>query len=214
MKRIIVIGIFLVAIVTIVITYRSNASKSYISPVSDKGTRIIDYVQTYTPKQSEEGGWCWTRSIAAPANQKAWRCQGPDNTGVVVYGYDPCFELSSTSVVCDVDPEKEDSGFVLNLKESVPSEQELEARESSYWRLRLATGALCTPHTGTMTMTNEKRFVLFSCDDGTGIYIDGIHDLGGALEAENITYGGEAKPGDGDLNVLKNERVLISTAWR
>lgn len=176
-----------------------------------KATKVIDYVQTYVPKDSESGGWCWTRSIAASANKKAWRCQGPDNTGAIVYGYDPCFELTPSSVVCNVDPEKADSGFVLNLKEPVPANQELEVRESSYWRLHLASGAVCTPHTGTMTMTNENRFVLFSCDDGTGIYIDGLHTAGEILEAENISYKNSKT---GDYSVKANNRVRVAQAWR
>lgn len=181
------------------------------------GTKVIDYSPDYIPSERLEGGWCWTRSIAAPANPKAWRCMGPESTasGSITYGFDPCFALDNQSVVCDVDPEKSGTGIELRLREVLPKEQ-IEERKTDpgFWRIRLATGALCTPHTGTMSMTNEKRFLLYFCDDGTGIYEDSLHESGGRYEAENVTYGPTDNPEDGNLVVNKIETVAIKEAWR
>lgn len=192
---------------------------SWLPLESPKQTKVVDYSPMYIPDDKIEGGWCWTRSIAAPANAKAWRCQGPENTstasGSVTFGYDPCFALDSHSVVCGIDPEKSDSGFELKLREVLPQEQEMvKISGPGFWLVRLSSGVLCTPETGTMGMTNEKRSLLYSCDDGTGIYEDGIHKVGNNYEAENVTYGKGLNPGEDDFTVSKVTKVAIKTAWR
>ncbi len=182
-----------------------------------KGTKVVDYSPDHIPSEKIEDGLCWTRSIAAPRNEKAWRCQGPESTapGSITPLFDPCFALDNLSVVCGVDPDKTDAGLELKLRERLPKEDiSAGTNTPGFWRIRLATGALCAPHTGTMGMTNEKRFLLYSCDDGTGIYEDGLHESDSKYEAENVTYGQTDNPEDGDFVVRKVEKVAVKEAWR
>src|SRR3989344_3403401 len=110
-------------------TDNARATSQRTNPTKQK-TEEIDYLQTYIPKDSKSGS-CWTISNAS-ANDKAWRCIAGNSI------HDPCFEIDTNRLVCDIDPEVAGSGFVLNLTEALPSRGIQTNRERFYWRVKLA----------------------------------------------------------------------------
>ena len=75
------------------------------SNVTEEMTEIIEYKQTYIPDEKRTGD-CWTSSIAASTNETAYRCNVGEHQII-----DPCFKTEDARVVCDVDPERQGSGF-------------------------------------------------------------------------------------------------------
>jgi hypothetical protein len=175
-------------------------------------TEVIKYHQFYIPKESRNGS-CWARSIAALTNDMAWRCT--IDKGEISEIFDPCFETESHQIVCDVDPEKPESGFVLKLKEPLPYititkkiNQNLADKDWP-WRVKLKNGETCVAITGTALYTGEKLYN-YSCrnnDNNISLMMLTKTEKGSLWKAEKAYL--SKKSG----KIIKTEDVEIIKAW-
>lgn len=124
-----------------------NPVTKKIIQVPSTKTEIIEYKQTYIPKNSKKGK-CWNPSIAS-SGSNAWRCMTDE------FIHDPCFETDSGQVVCGIDSEKEDA-FELKLTEPLPKQRNDNTREPSYWKIELENGLNCYVFTGTAGNLNNE----------------------------------------------------------
>lgn len=171
-----------------------------------KKTVEIEYQQTYVPKESMTGD-CWTSSIAAQTNRKAWRCSTISN-----FIYDPCFEAVTGEVVCGVDPEKADSGFTLNLTKELPEWKNFQGEYKQPWWVKLADGSICLPMTGTAGSINGE-FYYYSCDM-SGTVLVGSLDNGGPFDrSKSLWKVRVANQLDqlGEQSAIRE--VIINTVW-
>lgn len=161
--------VIMLLILLIFLFYKKSATKidndkTPLKKNIDK-TIIINYEQKYIPKQTlGEEGDCWTMSIAAPNNEKAWRCKTVGEKLNQIF--DPCFEINKKQVVCDVDPLKAKSGFTLNLSKEIDNILKTERKELEEvrpWIVKLDNGLFCRPLTGTAGSFNGN-FYYYVCD--------------------------------------------------
>lgn len=124
---------------------------------TQESTIVIDYKQEIIPESKKEGS-CWTTSIAAQSNNKAWRCSVENNV------YDPCFEADNKKVICDVNPEDPTRGFELILTEALPLEL-VHNSNDVIWMTKLENGLKCSLITGTSGTLNGKDFY-YACNNG------------------------------------------------
>jgi hypothetical protein len=139
---------------------RTKESAQEIVNLDKEKTEIIKYQQFYIPKESRNG-YCWTTSIAAPANDMAWRCTTEQDEI-----FDPCFETKSSQIVCRVDPEKLDSGFELKLEKPLPEvdRNPILSNSNLPWLVRLKNGITCMAMTGTAGYIDGERYYYW-CND-------------------------------------------------
>lgn len=171
-----------------------------------KKTVEIEYQQTYVPKESMAGD-CWTSSIAAQTNRKAWRCSTISN-----FIYDPCFEAVTGEVVCGVDPEKADSGFTLNLTKELPEWKNSQGEYKQPWWVKLDDGSICLPMTGTAGSINGE-FYYYSCDMNDTVLV-GSFDNGGPFDRSKPLWRVRAANQLDQLGEQSEIReVTINTVW-
>jgi hypothetical protein len=115
--------------------------------------------QPPVPPVVEEGGQCWTDSIAVN-RPGAWRCMREN------FIYDPCFAVAGQprQVVCGADPAKGERGFLLKLTEPLPTPAPAAERAAEPWLIELADGTICEAATGTMAAI-EGESVRYPCSD-------------------------------------------------
>lgn len=142
--------------------------------VEEDKTVEIEYRQTYVPNESIAGD-CWTSSIAAATNLKAWRCSTYNN-----FIYDPCFETEGGEVVCGVNPEKSDSGFTLNLTKKLPQWGNFLDEYKRPWQVKLEDETMCFPMTGTAGTVNGE-FYYYYCDKNDAVLVGSL-DNGGPFD--------------------------------
>src|SRR3989344_6034753 len=140
----------------------NSSSTSQPTNLTKQKTEEIDYLQTYIPKDSKSGS-CWTISNAS-ANDKAWRCIAGNSI------HDPCFEIDTNRLACDVDPEVAESGFVLNLTEALPSRGIKTNQERFYWKIKLANDNKCWVTPGTASMINGELY-FYACDKDNAVIV-------------------------------------------
>lgn len=119
-----------------------NPQVNISQPVEEK-TEIIRYQQTSIPQESKAGS-CWTGSIAASSDNKAWRCSVGNSI------YDPCFETKIGQVICGVNPVSKEAGFELKLIKPLPVERNTDMGEIKTWPwiVELQNGKVCYKNTG------------------------------------------------------------------
>lgn len=124
-------------------------------------TEVIEYRQTYIPEEKITGE-CWTSSIAAASNHNAFRCNSAQQM------FDPCFSDNNGRVVCDVDPEKQGSGFELVLTKSLPSTENILSSDKALpWLIKLKDERYCSVYTGTAIRGADGKFYYMYCYDNT-----------------------------------------------
>lgn len=174
--------------------------ESALKPTSK--TEIFKYKQIYIPKESQDGS-CWTVSNAT-SNDKAWRCMVKNNI------YDPCFETDSKQIVCDVYPEKQESGFELKLTETLPDiERDNGAQEKLPFWVELENGKFCIELSKSISNTEA---LLFSCGEGKENVV-----LVGDDPFDTSTPMWRAKVGylsDDWKKIIKTEFLNVVKAWR
>ncbi|OGE36921.1 hypothetical protein A3B45_00555 [Candidatus Daviesbacteria bacterium RIFCSPLOWO2_01_FULL_39_12] len=177
----------------------NSSSTSQPTNLTKQKTEEIDYLQTYIPKDSKSGS-CWTISNAS-ANDKAWRCIAGNSI------HDPCFEIDTNRLVCDIDPEVAGSGFVLNLTEKLPTSEHSSTSRELYWIIKLANGTKCWVNTGTADMVNGE-FYYYSCDKDNAVII-GELDKNTNLWIANVAYLNEKWE-----EAQKREKIEILKVWK
>lgn len=176
----------------------TQSTNQFTTPTELK-TEEIDYLQTYIPKDNKSGS-CWTTSIAS-ANDKAWRC----NVGNFIH--DPCFEIDTNRLVCNVDPEITENGFVLNLTEALPPRENLSISDRLYWIVKLANGTKCWLITGTAGMVNGE-FYYYACDKDNAVIV-------GKLDKNtNPWYANVAYLKENREEALRTEKTEILKVWK
>lgn len=176
----------------------SNRTKTSINNNTLK-TNFIKYQQTYIPKESMQGS-CWTDSIAASSNEKAWRCMVDNSI------FDPCFETENHRVVCQVNPEEPESGVELKLTKPLPKRLFTDAK--GYSRIKLENGMICHRMTGTV-FSIPQGFFEYECQhDKTYFALDEVDKSKPFWKAKLI------HPSFTDTGVeIKSEMVNILTVW-
>ncbi len=191
------------------IYFISNSQQNIVSnkplPSSDSSNSIkqkteeVDYIQTYIPKDSKSGS-CWTTSIAS-ANGKAWRCTVDNSI------YDPCFEIDKNKLVCGIDPETTQGGFVLNLTKALPPREDLSTSDRFYWIVKLANGTKCWLITGTAGMVNGKLYY-YTCDKDNAVIV-------GKLDKSTNPWSADvAYLKKNSEEALRTERTEILKVWK
>jgi len=163
-------------------------------------TEVIEYEQTYIPKEIEHG-YCWTDSIATFSNDKAWRCTTDNNV------YDPCFETDTGQVVCGVSPEIPESGFELKLTKTLPKIDRVGKKYGEkFWRFELQNGLICGAITGTAGIIGEEYYS-FACDKNAVL----IGDYGQSNQQWKVKV---VYLSDDRLKINKSEVLNIVRAWK
>lgn len=175
-------------------------------PLTNKPTNLvrqktveIDYIQTYIPKDSESGN-CWATSIAS-ANDKAWRCAEGNSI------HDPCFEIDKNKLVCDVDPEVAESGFILNLTEQLPTRENFSSSDRLYWIIKLINGTKCWVITGTAGMINGELY-FYGCDKDNAVIVGELD------KSTNPWYANVVYLDEDSEKALKTEKTEILKVWK
>jgi hypothetical protein len=182
-----------------------------ITPVNRDNTEVILYKQTNIPSKTQKGS-CWTRSIAAPSNDKAWRCTSGNSI------FDPCFESDNGKVVCQISPEDLSSGFELQLTDKLPKDKEpFNANFLNLaWMVKLTNGIYCYAMTGTAGEIDGVSFN-YSCDQDAFVYnnfseisgnMDETFDKRGNLWKTKVAYFSKSS-----LHITKTEDITVEKAW-
>ena len=121
-------------------------------------TQVIVFHPQGVPTR-EHTGSCWSTSNVL-IRDDAWRCTLNNNI------YDPCFSISGTSqaVLCGTSPLSDNTGFKLNLTESLPA-RGTEPLIKYAWAFELDDGTDCIFMDGA-TAAFEGERVNYSCSDG------------------------------------------------
>jgi len=184
---------------------RSSSRKSEEKAITQPKTELIEYTQKSVPSESHEGT-CWSESIAAYTNTKAWRCYSGD------FIYDPCFETDVGRVVCGVDPEDEKSGFELKLTKPLPERGNFSDRTKRIWRLKLSNGLICRPFMGTAGLVDGEYYYYNCGNEKTVIFGDlELHqhiDKTMPLWKVTVSY-----LSDDYSKIIKNEVLDILKMW-
>lgn len=143
-------------LVLILIFFKFGNLNQPKNETTQESTTVIDYKQEIIPESKKQGS-CWTTSIAAQSNNKAWRCSVENNV------YDPCFEADNKKVICDVNPEDPTRGFELILTEELPLEL-IHNTNDSIWIAQLENGLRCFLNSGTAGMLNGQYYY-YACDN-------------------------------------------------
>ncbi|MBU0744444.1 MAG: hypothetical protein KKE11_03660 [Gammaproteobacteria bacterium] len=161
-------------------------------------------------------GFCWMNSIAVERSD-AWRCMVGNNI------FDPCFYIGVPDMlICGVDPEQNESGFLLRLVELLPQlpESKPSSAKDRAWLIKLENGQICRPYTGSMPVIKHSGQVMalqYGCDGGengeaTGLLSDSIVP-GKIWRAKKIIYI-VGPTGDPTPKNIKIHRVAIKEVWR
>jgi hypothetical protein len=184
------------------------------SAIAPTQTQIIVF-KPPVPADVEDGGRCWTESIAVN-RAGAWRCMR-DN-----FIFDPCFEISGQTrqVICGADPAKGDRGFVLKLTEPLPVSATSVDRSAQPWLIELANGSICQAATGTMAAIEGEavRYLCAAPKSQTGsqpIYTGLLGTMypGKVWTADQVWYTVAASDAGLPFKLLKRETVVIRRIW-
>ncbi len=201
-KIIAIVIIILICIGTALYMHHKQSARS-----QSASTAIIHYVATVDQgSEPNEKGTCWTGSIAAPFRTDAWRC----TTGNQIA--DPCFEIAGTNKLLCSPTGNDDDNFILTLTQSVP--KAIPASEPApanwAWKMQLADGTICTPFTGTGTLTADHQEGYYGCSDGTTL-LGSINNAAPLWTVSKATLSSAAN----DLPaVLSQKTVPVKTIWQ
>ncbi|HUY18647.1 MAG TPA: hypothetical protein VMV15_05425 [Candidatus Binataceae bacterium] len=191
-----------------------TAATPATSTIAPLQTQVIVF-KPAVPADVEEGGRCWTDSIAV-SRPGAWRCMREN------FIYDPCFEVSGQprQVVCGADPAKGDHGFLLKLTEPLPAPAPSSDKSAQPWLIELADGSICQAATGTMAAI-EGESVRYPCSGPksqagsqpvyTGLL--GTMYPGKVWSADQVWFTVEPTEAGLPFKLLKRETVAIRRLW-
>ncbi len=205
MKKVIAIVLIVaVCIVTGVIIQHKKAVTA--APVA-VGTSIIHFVPSINQaSEPNEQGSCWTGSIAAPFRTDAWRCMTGNQLA------DPCFEISGTNKLLCSPTGNDSDNFILTLTEALPAPIPASPPIPTNWawKFLLTNGVVCTPFTGTGTLTADKQEGYYGCSDSTTILgnLDNSMPLWTAKDA--ILSGAT----NGLPTVISSKSIAIKAVWQ
>lgn len=131
--------------------------------------------------------------------------------------FDPCFFAArSRAVVCDAEPRRPGSGFVLRLTKPLPAPETGRGRPQPFM-VGLSDGSTCTRLTGTMALV-AGQVVRFGCPPTSACsgpdcpHYRGLAGLrpGRVWHARELTY----RAGRDGPVLIKSSRVPVATVWR
>lgn len=200
-RRLVLLLVSLVFLLLFALVFRPGKKNLEVSKNSEEETQVIEYKQTYIPKETQKG-YCWTDSIATLSNDKAWRCAAAGN-----YVYDPCFEADAGQVVCGVNPEIPESGFGLKLTKTLPKIDRVGKKYGDkFWRFKLQNGLVCMAITGSAGII-DGDFYSYGCDKNAVLI--GDYDKSNSLWKAKVVY-----LSDDRLKINKSEVLNILKAWK
>lgn len=160
-------------------------------------TQVIVFQPKGIPTQ-ERTGSCWSTSNVIN-RVDAWRCITDNSI------YDPCFSIpgNSQAVVCNTSPLSDETGFKLNLTDSLPVPGPVPAIKSA-WAFELADGTNCS-FVGGATAAFEGKRVDYSCSDGW--YILGDLQEGQVWTARKVRLSSDLS------SIEESVQVIIKIVW-
>ncbi len=176
-------------------------------------TKVIVF-QPSIPTEQARSGDCQTNSIAV-SRPGVWRCIADNEI------YDQCFENSKLrgSVICDSNPARGTTGFILRLNKPLPAPSKSSVADSLPWLMKLADGSICERETGTISSVNGED-VPYDCsdskkgrDDGKCPYLTGLaaNIKGGDIwRVDKIAY----SVFGGQTTVLKHQHLMVESVWK
>ena len=172
------------------------ADTSTPDPTSES-TQVIVFHPEVMPTQ-ERTGSCWSTSDVLN-RVDAWRCTADNSI------YDPCFSTpgNSQAVICDTSPLSDNTGFKLNLTESLPARGTVTPLKSA-WAFELADGTNCI-FMGGATATFEGKRVNYSCSDGWSIL--------GELQEGQVWTARKVRLSSDLSSIEESVQVFIKTVW-
>lgn len=163
-------------------------------PVSE--TRVQRYLPASDVPAGELTVQCFTHSLATP-REDAWRCSAGQRIA------DPCFALTTTSVVCDSNPAVDRSGTKYEVSEPPSLTVGTSDTQTVPWALLLADGSTCQRMTGARGNIAGKA-TTFQCTDRS--WLLGEPAAGVPWLVEKVT----AAAGPGSVP----NSIPVATAWR
>jgi hypothetical protein len=153
-----------------------------------------------------EQGSCWTGSIAAPFRTDAWRCMVGNEIA------DPCFQIGTTGKLLCAPTGNDDDDFVLTLTKPLPTPvpTTTPAPTNWAWKFLLSNGTVCTPFTGTGTLTADGQDGYYGCSDGSTI----LGHLNNSTPVWTVTDATLSSASQGLPTVISSKTIPIKTVWQ
>ena len=174
-----------------------------LSPI----TQIINFSPPSIPALQKQGS-CFSISTAAQSNVlKTWRC----TTENLIY--DPCFELKSNRIVCNIAPSNSNSGFELIPTKPLPENEYSSKNDNNIWTVLLTDGSFCVRATGTTPNIDGVPY-LYSCSNNEAMWLKGSDTT--AFNRSSLQWTAELAyfdPNSPDT-ITKIETVGIVKAWK
>ena len=134
--------------------------------------------------------------------------------------YDPCFSNSGLTgaVICDANPAKGTSGFILKLTKPLPEPSSGAPVHPRPWLVKLADGSTCEIQTGTIAFVAGLD-VPYGCSDSQKCndngcpYMTGLTDKfkrGKVWMADKVAFGSSEK----GLKLLSRKPVAATAVWK
>jgi hypothetical protein len=164
------------------------------------------------PIGPSRSGECWTDSIAV-SRSGCWRCRVGNEI------YDPCFSSAGLTgaVICDANPAKGSTGFILKLAKPLPKPSSHGPTYARPWLVKLADKTPCEIQTGTIALVAGLAVPyacsdLQECGDNGCAHMTGLTDkfqYGKVWKAVKVTF----KSSDKGLQLISRKRVAITAVW-
>ena len=165
---------------------------------SPQPTEVVTFVPTEIPTETQTGS-CFTNAIGL-GRADAYRCTVGNQI------YDPCFVTGEEqTVVCGANPATGETGFVLELTESLPEPDVNQPGKP--WLIELADGQICGLMTGTVPGVAD-RIAPYGCPDQTYLFED--FQQGEVWQAEKAAIG----LNDDGFFIESSEMVPITRVWQ
>ncbi|MBV8359500.1 MAG: hypothetical protein JO189_16410 [Deltaproteobacteria bacterium] len=179
-------------------------------------TEVIIFRPPLLPQiKAEQGGRCWTESIAVN-RPGVWRCMD----GNLIY--DPCFKIAgrNNQVICGANPVRHENGFALALTQPLLPRSSFNIAPQP-WLIELADGAVCEAATGTMAVIGSEP-VRYPCSVSPSgesqtprIYCGLLSTLhpGKVWTAEKVCFTVAPSDGGPPFKLLSRESIVIRRIW-
>jgi len=188
----------LLAVGTVTLAQETSTSSSgtrikMLTPFNSSGLSIGMAVT------QQVSGTCFTRSVASPTRDDAWRC----SAGNAIM--DPCYQRimgDEKQLACPVGGPWAANVVMLTLAQPLPqAEYKAVSRDTSLpWALELANGQRCSLFTGA-TATIAGMRINYGCPGGFVV----VGDVDRTLPAWRVFFQGEKS--------IALEQVVVSVAW-
>jgi hypothetical protein len=192
------------------VLFAASATGGGLSP--ERKTDVTVF-QPRLPGGPRRSGECWTDSIAV-SRSGVWRCMVANEI------YDPCFSIADLTgaVVCDANPAKGSTGFVLKLTRPLPKPSSGGPTYPRPWLVKLADNTTCEIQTGTIALVAGLE-IPYDCSDSQECNDNGCPHMTGLTDtfkrrkvwtADKVTF----KSSDKGLELINRRRVAVIEVWR